>query len=289
MAKTILIAGATGYLGRYLCAAFTSRGWKVHALVRNASRADDLVADTLIEAQATDAATLHGVMQGKDAVISALGITRQADGLSYRDVDYQANVNLLVAAEHAGVQQFAYVHVLNAARMRGVPLVTAKSDFVQQLQRTSIASTVISPSGYFSDMGDFLNMARQGRVWLFGDGQKLINPIHGADLAELCVEAVEQGKSSVDVGGPESFTHDELAALAFRALGRPVRITHLPDMIRRGILWLLPLAPQRISGPARFFLTAMGMNMVGEAFGTHRLADHFAELAQSTGNRTAGH
>ena len=30
-----------------------------------------------------------------DTVISTVGITRQEDGLSYRDVDYQANLNLL--------------------------------------------------------------------------------------------------------------------------------------------------------------------------------------------------
>jgi len=30
-----------------------------------------------------------------DTVISTVGITRQEDGLSYMDVDYQANLNLL--------------------------------------------------------------------------------------------------------------------------------------------------------------------------------------------------
>ena len=204
--QSIFIAGATGYLGRFLCAAYRRRGYHVTALVRDRARAGDLEADTLIEAEATRPETLSGVMDGNDLVISALGITRQVDGLSYREVDYGANLNLLRAAEQAGVGRFAYVHVLKAQAMRHVPLVSAKADFVDALQASSIASTVIAPSGYFSDMGDFLSMARSGRIWLFGAGSTRINPIHGADLARAVGGATEAGCDWLDVGGPETFS-----------------------------------------------------------------------------------
>jgi len=282
MMKTVLIAGATGYLGRYLCAEYERRGWYVVALVRDAAKAGDLPAGARVEAQATRPETLRGIMAGVDLVVSALGITRQADGLGYMDVDFQANVNLLDEAERAGVGRFAYVHVLNAERMRAVPLVAAKAAFVDRLMASPLAHTVIAPSGYFSDMGDFLSMARAGRVWLFAPGTQRINPIHGADLAVATADAIEAGEDWRDVGGPETFSHDELAALGFEALGIRPRIVHLPDMLRRMALTLLPLVtPRRISGPARFFLTAMGMDMVGVPHGSHRLADHFRSLAQA--------
>lgn len=278
--KTVLVAGATGYLGRHLCAEYARRGWYVVALVRDAAGAGELPADSLVEAQATEPETLRGILSGVGLVVSALGITRQADGLSYRDVDYQANLNLLEEAERAGVARFAYVHVLNADRMQGVPLVAAKSAFVERLRASPLAATVIAPSGYFSDMGDFLAMARRGRVWLFAPGTARINPIHGADLAAAGADAIEAGRDWIDVGGPEIFSHDDLALLAFEALGRRPRVTHLPDALRRSALVLLPhVAPRRIAGPARFFLTAMGMDMEGEPHGRHRLADHFAALA----------
>lgn len=278
--QTVFIAGATGYLGRYLCAEYSRRGWYVTALVRDRTRAGDLDADTLVEAEATRPETLSGAMDGADLVVSALGITRQADGLTYRDVDFQANLNLLHEAERAGVGRFTYVHVLNAEAMRQVPLVAAKADFVDALQASSVAATVIAPSGYFSDMGDFLSMARAGRVWLFGSGRCRINPIHGADLAIATAEASGAGIDWLDVGGPETFTHEDLARLAFASLGRPTRITRLPDWSRKLALNLLSrLAPRRIRGPAQFFLTAMAMDMVGEAHGTRQLAAHFDTLA----------
>lgn len=275
---SIFIAGATGYLGRHLCAEYQSRGWHVSALVRDIERAGDLAADRLVEAQATRPETLAGVIDGADAVVSSIGITRQTDGLTYQDVDFQANVNLLVEAERAGVERFGYVHVLNADEMQQVPLVAAKAAFVRRLRESRIPSTVVAPTGYFSDMADFLAMARRGRVWLFGDGQRRINPIHGADLAAGIADAMIEGRRQVDIGGPDVLSHEQVAQLAFASLGRPARITTIPDALRRLTLRILPYTtPRRVHGPGTFFLTAMGLDMVGELHGTHRLADFYAE------------
>jgi uncharacterized protein YbjT (DUF2867 family) len=274
--RRVFITGATGYLGRHLCAEYQQRGWYVIALVRKATRAAPIAADQLVEAQATDPLTLNGVMAGVDLVVSCLGITRQKDGLGYWDVDYQANLNLLREAERAGVDRFAYIHVLGASDMAQVPMVAAKSAFVVELQRSAVAATVVAPTGYFSDMGDFLKMAQSGRVWLFGDGSKRINPIHGADLAVATAEAVEARLAWLDVGGPDVFTQRELAELAFASIEKPPRITLLPDIIRRIALRILPfVTSRRINGPARFFLSALALDTVGACHGTRCLKDHF--------------
>ncbi|RED10678.1 SDR family oxidoreductase [Pontivivens insulae] len=286
--KRVFIAGATGYLGRHLCAEYQRQGWHVTALVRRASAGQSLAVDISVVAEATQPETLTGVLDDIDLVVSALGITRQADGLSYWDVDYQANKNLLNEALRAGVQHFAYVHVLNADKMTGVPLIDAKQAFVADLQAAGIHHTIIAPSGYFSDVADFLAMARRGRIWLFGDGQQLINPIHGADLAAAIHDAVLRGDLWLDVGGPDTLTQSDLAALCFEVLGRQEKIIHLPDVLRRLVLRVLPyLVPQAVAGPAQFFLTAFGMDMVGLPKGKHRLADHLKEVVRKP-NRLAG-
>ena len=88
--RTVFIAGATGYLGRHLLRQYADTGWHVRALVRDAARAGDLPAQQIVEAAATRPDSLHGLMEGTDLVISSLGITRQRDGLGYREVDYGA-------------------------------------------------------------------------------------------------------------------------------------------------------------------------------------------------------
>jgi len=281
--KRVFIAGATGYLGRFLCNEYQTRGWHVTALVRRSSRHADLPADRVVEAEATWPESLAGILEDIDLVVSALGITRQTDGVGYWDVDYQANVNLLEEAMRSNVARFSYVHVLNADRMENVPLVAAKAAFVRKLRTADILSTIIAPTGYFSDMADFLKMAQGGRVWLFGCGQNRINPIHGADLAAAIFDTVEQGIEWAEIGGPETFTHSELAELCFELLGKQPRITFLPDILRRVILRLLPhIAPRRLSGPAQFFLTASAMNMTAPSLGKRKLAEHFKTLINQT-------
>ena len=281
---TVLVAGATGYLGRHIVKQYMSMGWHVRALVRNAeaARKSGLDATELFEGEATNPLTLCGAMDGVDLVISTLGITRQRDGLSYWDVDYQANANLLTDALAAKVERFAYVHVLNAHKMQNIPLVAAKQAFVDRLQASPIKSTVIAPSGFFSDMGDFLNMAESGRVFLFGSGNLELNPIDGADLAEVIASAIWDGRDYVPVGGPDVLTQNELAEAAFKALGKPAKITHLPDLFRRGALKVLPyVTPSAVHGPALFFLSALGMNMVGKTYGSKHVSEHFADLVHS--------
>ncbi|WP_068108361.1 SDR family oxidoreductase [Tropicimonas marinistellae] len=279
--STVVVAGASGYLGTFLVSAYLARGWKVRALVRNAPRAEarGLAREQIVVADATDPESLRGTMEGATLVVSALGITRQRDGLSYRDVDYQANVHLLNEALAAGVPRFCYVHVMNARAMANVSLVAAKQAFVDVLRAAPLRSTVVCPSGYFSDMEDFLSMARSGRVWLFGSGTLRLNLIHGADLAEAVVDAVETGRETLEVGGTDTFTQQDLARLAFKALGKPPAISSLPDWIRRTVLRILPVAtPRDIRGPAQFFLTAMGRDMVGDSYGNRHLAEHFRSV-----------
>ncbi|MEM9846173.1 MAG: hypothetical protein AAF965_15335, partial [Pseudomonadota bacterium] len=93
------------------------------------------------------------------------------------------------------------------------------------------------------------------------------------------------GRDYVPVGGPEVLTQNALAEAAFEALGKPPKITHLPDTLRRIALKLMPyVTPPTVHGPAAFFLTALGMNMVGKTYGTKHVSEHFADLVRSQEN-----
>lgn len=290
--KIILVAGATGYAGRCLVEEFASRpGYTVKALVRRAATFDNESVQ-LVMGEATKSDTLKGCMDGVDMVVSALGITRQRDGLTYQDVDYQANVNLLKEAEKAGVSQFGYIHVIHGDILADVSVgVAAKQAFVDELAKSAIRSTVVCPSGFFSDMQDFLDMAKGGRVYLFGDGHYRLNPIHGADLAKASADAMSATSTNsheiLPVGGPDVYTHTELATMALEVMDKPIRITYLWDWIRKMIQSCLPwVTPISVYGPAQFFLQAFAMDMIGECKGTHHLRDFWvATLAEEKGEK----
>ncbi|MDH3751558.1 MAG: SDR family oxidoreductase [Gammaproteobacteria bacterium] len=288
--KKVLVAGATGYLGRFVVKAFKAKGYWVRALGRSEAKLAPIkeLADELFIGEVTDPGSLDGLCDGIDAVFSSVGITRQKDGLTYNDVDYQANRNLLTLAEASDVSRFVYVHVLQAEKLQHVAMVLAKQAFVDELERSTLDHSVIRPTGFFSDMEEFLSMARSGRVYLFGDGSNRINPIHGADLAEVCAAALTSQDRQLDVGGPEVFTYREIAELAFDVLDKPRKISCLPSkLVSVAIGALRRLTPAKVYGPVQFMASVMTMDVIGQPRGQRRLADHFRDRTRTIGSKSS--
>jgi len=270
--------------------ALKARGYWIRALGRSADKLAPVeeYADELFIGEVTNPDSLTAVCDGIDIVFSSVGITRQKDGLTYNDVDYQANRNLLTMAEAAGVSRFTYVHVLNVEKLEHVAMVQAKQAFVDELKRSGLDHTVICPTGFFSDMVEFLAMARSGRVYLFGDGSNRINPIHGADLAEVCADALESAERQIDVGGPEVFTYREIAELAFDVLEQREKITCIPKHLVSAIVGALRwLTPAKVYGPVQFMASVMTMDVIGQPRGQRRLADHFRDCGGTIGSNSS--
>ena len=214
-----------------------------------------------------------------DVVISTVGITRQKDGLTYMDVDYQANMNLLEEAKKSGVKKFIYVSVLNGEKLRNLKICDAKEMFVEQLKKSGLDYCIVRPNGFFSDMSEFFNMAKRGRVYLFGNGELRANPIHGEDLATVCVDAIVKSDKEVEIGGPETLTQNEIASIAFDILGNKPETTHIPDWVRVAILKVVRFfTGSKVYGPVEFFLTVMAMDMLAPEYGKHTLKEYFTNL-----------
>lgn len=279
MKQRVLLAGATGYLGGYIAKELIKEDYFARLIVRNQQKANfDNNKFDIKEAKVTQPNTLAGLFDGVDVVISTVGITRQKDGLTYMDVDYQANVNLIDEARKNGVKKFIYVSVFNGDKLRNLKICDAKEKLVDYLKASGLEYCIIRPNGFFSDMGDFLKMARKGKIYLFGDGSPRLNPIHGEDLAEVCVAAINSEEKEINIGGPEVFSQNEIAELALKAYSKKTKIVHLPDWIRRFTLWVLrTFTSSKTYGPVEFFLTTMKMEMISPQYGHHRLKDFFKE------------
>ena len=281
--ERILLAGATGYLGRFILKELLQRGYQVKTLVRDAGKvkADGYPDLEICEAEITDPGSIKGCCDTIDVVISTVGITKQKDGLSYMDVDFQANTNLLEEARRAGVRKFIYVSALNADKLTHVAICRAKEMFVEKLKNSGVDFCVIRPNGFFSDMAEFITMAQRGRVYLFGRGLFRSNPVHGADLATVCVDAVNLPDQEIEVGGPEILSHEEIGRLAFESLGKPPKIIYIPDWLRKCVLRSLQLlTKQTFHGPAEFFLTVMAIDMIAPEYGSRTLKEFFSGLSK---------
>ncbi|OLO84727.1 SDR family oxidoreductase [Actinomyces naeslundii] len=285
---SVLVAGATGYLGRYVVAELHSRGHLVRAVVRDRDRArregpwgspslDGLV-DEWALGNVTDPRFTRDLAADVEHVVSTLGVTRQkADPWQ---IDNLANLAILNSAlKHAS--SFTYINTLGGDRCPA-RLTRAKSAFAQTLSVAEINSQIINPPAYFSDMTEVLAMARRGLVAVFRPEAR-INPIHGADLAAYVVDRMEEGRTGTwDVGGPDVLSWRELAHLAFDAVGKRSHVLTVPAWALPPALRLTGLFSPRLADTAQFMAWNMTRDCVAPTTGTHHLADFYAVHAHES-------
>jgi len=288
--RRVVVAGSSGYVGRYVVRELKQRGYFVRALTRDAQRlaepgpfAAPAVrehCDEVFVGEATRPETLHGLFDGIDVAFSSLGISRQRDGLSFAQVDFAANRNVFEAASAAGTRKLIYVSLWDPDALAHLAIVRAHEQVVALLRASGVAHCVVRPSGYFSDMGALMDMARRGRAFVVGSGSNRMNPIHGADVARVCADAIESPAEELGAGGPDVLTQQQAAELAFEVLGKPPKLLHLPVPLLRGVARVIGLLNRQFGDLAEFLVTAGEVDGVAPRVGTMTLRDYFTELAR---------
>lgn len=285
--QRVLVAGATGYLGRFMVRALKRNGYGVKALVRseaslNAAGPFDspAIAEWIDEAAVADITkkeTLQGICTGVDYVFSSIGITRQKDKLTFREVDYLGNLHLLREAERAGVKRFMYMNV-HGAETCASAMIQAKQAFVEELIRSDVSHILVNPTGYYSDMTVWVDMARSGKIFLLGQGENKMNPIHGSDLAEFCVSSWKEANAALAVGGPRVYTYREMGELALDLANRKGRVYSLPLWLMKAALPLMKAINRRQYELFQFFFHVMTHDVVARPYGQVELASYFEQV-----------
>ncbi len=287
--KRVLVAGATGYLGKFVVRAFKQQGYFVRVLTRNEQRVyepgpftapalskDDM--DEVFVGEITKPETLVGMLDDIDLVFSSVGISRQRDRLTFEQVDYQCNKNLIDLCESSSVKRFVYVSMQGAENIMQLAITQAHEKVVVALKNSGMEYRIVRPCGYFSDMGVLYDMAKKGRAYLVGEGNNQMNPIHGRDLAQICVESAGGDEVEVEAGGPDIMTQRQAVELAFEVVGKPPKITVIPMWLARGLVKCIALLSTQFGDLADFIVTAGEIDGVGPKRGTTSLRSYFEAL-----------
>ena len=212
----VLVAGATGVLGRPLLERLRSRGHHLTAMVRTASAApgvDTVVADGLDPAAVTAAV----VAARPDAVVHQMtalrGLTADAMQATAR-LRTEGTANLIVAARAAGVRRLVAHSIAFAAEPRGGPVVDEDAPLyraapdpawahtvnaVAELERLVLAANgavlrngvLYGPGTAYARDGQTGQAVLRGRLPLAGSGSGVTSFVHVEDAAAGTVAAVE--------------------------------------------------------------------------------------------------
>lgn len=280
---TLLVAGASGALGKAVCGLALSRGFKVRALGRNQAKLKNLGVSELVVGDAVDPAILERATGGVDLVLSCLGASvspeLKAGSKTFSEVDAPINCSLIDASERAKVKKFVYVSVGAPESLHQLEYVRNHELVASHLERSKLDHAIIQPTGFFSAFASILEFAKKGSVPVLGNPDAKTNPIDDGDLAEVCVEALVSDFGKQKVGGPEVLSRRHIAELAFEALGRPAKLRRVPSWLVSGMATAIGLLNPRVRDITRFYLAASSVDCIAEPRGTRRIAEYFSDLA----------
>ena len=282
--KRILLAGASGQLGRHVIHELNRSGYAVRAITRDRNRLLGTEADEIHETDLFDAHKMGWIADQCDAVISCAGASMNMnawrDRRSFNAIDWQGNLRLLEEAQRANVGKFVYVSLAGGEQMRQVEYADAHECFVEALKASGLKYTVVRPTGFFGFMLEILRYAEKGLGLVMGDGQCQTNPIHEADAACACVEALNLNKQDFPIGGPDVFTRREITELAFKAIDKPARLMNVPPTVFKAMVSPLKLINPRLHALMVFGATVTQVDCLAPAYGHKRLADYFRAACQ---------
>jgi len=259
----VVVAGASGGLGRAIAAHSERAGHTVRGL----SRADFVDDDALARA-----------VTGGDAIVSALGAPVSltwGPRAGYMETDVPLHARLVAAAKRADVRRFVYVSVFGEGAVERTVYVRAHRVVEEQLRASGLASVVVRPTGFMSAFLPFLDMAARGLAFLPGDGRAESNPIATDDLAQVCVDGLAGDPRTVPCGGPLVHSRRGVIEEAFSVVGKRPRILSTPlAMLRLNALLLGPVNP-RLRDLLRFVCAISSQDLVAPKLGTTTMREVF--------------
>ena len=243
--KTVLVTGASGFIGRHLVARLRAGGHIVIGTARNpvaAGRANPAIewrhAD--LNRKLTPEAW-NEPLRGVDAVINCAGILQSSRGNDIDAVHAKAPIALFKACEAQGVHRVIQISATGTAASTEFSRSKAAAD--AHLGQTGLDWVVVRPSLVYARDGYggtslFRALAALPFVLpLPGSGGQVFQPLAMDDLAEVVARLIE-GESPkgvvLEVGGPEALSLRDIL-LGYRrwlGLGR-ARIIEVPMALIR--------------------------------------------------------
>lgn len=270
--KKVILFGATGNLGKEIAKQLIKQEYDLTVVVRNETKAKSLSGLTAkcIIADVCNQATLEGILDNQEIVISALGKSVSPNDTSkptFKDVDYAGNVNILNEAKKAGVKKFVYVSAFHSEKYLHLEYFKVHHDFSELLKKSGIDYSIVKPPAIFSAFIDMIELAKKGRLVNIGIGDKKTNPIYEGDLAKVTVDSIRQSNSTIEVGGKTIYTRKQLNEIVQNQVDNRKKIRTVPIELFKLTLPLIKMVSKNTYDKFAFFMEVMQHDTIAPQVG----------------------
>jgi NADH dehydrogenase len=240
----ILVTGGTGFIGPKVVHALRAEGRPVRALVRKPAKATTLRnwGVELAEGDVTDAESVRRAADGCDAVVHLVAIIAGKPA-EFKSVMIEGTGNVVAAAHSGGVRRFVLMSALGVSEETRtlVPYYGAKWEMEGAVRESGLEHVIFRPSFVFGRDGGVLPLFVRQVRWspvtpVIGGGERRLQPIWVDDVAAFFAAAVDlpaAANRTLDLGGPDQVSWNELYERIARTLGKRRVQVHVPVSLAR--------------------------------------------------------
>jgi NADH dehydrogenase len=250
--STILVTGASGFVGSHLVPSLLGAGHDVVAFVRNPI-AGETVTGRLpapdrgrVQVRIGDVTrpeTIGPALAGVDAVVHLVAIPRDYNGgADMRLVNTEGTRAVVAAMSTSGVRRLVHMGAMGVEDDPKLHYASSKAKAEALVRDSSLAWTILKPSLQFGEGDGFFNIVAglvrvsPGIVPVPGDGSARFQPIHTDDVAAVTVRALADPTTIggvFELGGPRYWTYREITREVLTALGKRRAILPMPIALIR--------------------------------------------------------
>ncbi len=234
MTGPVLVAGGTGRLGTLVVTALAARGVDVRVMTRDLRRAAHLDGGHVetVLGDVRDPASTAAAVAGTAIVVSAVHGFAGPGRVSPASVDRDGNIHLIQAARAAGAD-VVLMSGVGAASDSPLELFRMKHAAETALAASAVPATIVRATAFLELWIDLLRRTagRSHRPLVFGRGQNPINFVSVPDVAALVVRVVTDPATrgeTLEIGGPDNLTLDQLARMVAASGGDSAKPRHVP-------------------------------------------------------------
>jgi NADH dehydrogenase len=238
--RRLLVLGASGFVGRSVCAHLTGRGMALRVLTRDSVKAKPLQvlpATEILAASPHDDAALARALDGMDAVVNLVGILHQTRRETFEKVHVELPHRLARACRAAGVARLVHVSALHAGRDGPSQYLRSRGRGEEAIRAegAGLACTILKPSVVFGRDDSFLNLfaglVKPFPVVPLAGATVKFQPVWVEDVARAVAVALDDERTwgqTYDLCGPGIYTLAEIVRFVAELQGRKPLIVPLP-------------------------------------------------------------
>eukprot|EP00667_Euglena_gracilis_P004843 EG_transcript_4868 len=231
-AKTMLVVGATGTLGRQIVRVALDAGYDVRCLVRPRQNPADFLRDwgaKTVNGNLASPKTLPAALVGVHTVVD-VATARPEE--SIREVDWEGKKALIQAAKAMGIQRYIFFSIIDCDKSPDVPLMDIKHCTEEYIKQVGLKYTILRMCGFMQALIQQYAVPMLEGEEVFGTRDDThIAYLSTQDAARMTIACLQHDSTigkTLTLAGPKAYSVKEVIALCEKLGGMEAKVKDVP-------------------------------------------------------------